>query len=330
MYFPTTRVLTVLELLQSHGRMSGSDLAKRLEVNSRTIRRYITMLQDLGIPVESERGRHGSYRLRPGFKLPPLMFTNEEALALTLGLLAARKFHLMEAAPAIEGALAKVERVLPAELQQQIKAVQETLVFDTDPAETRPSPDIITRLSMSAQAGERVLIRYRSWRGNETERELDPYALVYQSSRWYAIGYCHHREELRMFRLDRIITIERRFEKFERPDDFDPLGYVARSLAMMPSTWLIEIVLDAPLEELQQQLPQTLATLELIEEGVLLRCWAGSLEWFALILLGLNYPMKIRQPAELRDVLRDLAKRSHAIADSSEDAVEASRRIEAN
>ncbi|HET8912123.1 MAG TPA: WYL domain-containing protein, partial [Ktedonobacteraceae bacterium] len=116
----------------------------------------------------------------------------------------------------------------------------------------------------------------------------------------------------------------------ERPDDFDPLGYVARSLAMMPSTWLIEIVLDAPLEELQQQLPQTLATLELIEEGVLLRCWAGSLEWFALILLGLNYPMKIRQPAELSDVLRDLAKRSHAIADSSENTVEASRRIEAH
>src|SRR6266700_4528281 len=91
MYFPTTRVLTVLELLQSHQRLSGPDIAERLEVNPRTVRRYITMLQDLGIPVEAERGRYGTYRLRPGFKLPPLMFTEEEALALTLGLLAARR-----------------------------------------------------------------------------------------------------------------------------------------------------------------------------------------------------------------------------------------------
>ena len=91
MYQPTTRVLTVLELLQTHGRLQRSDLAARLEVGERSVRRYITMPQDLGVPVTSERGRHGGYRLRPGFKLPPLMFTDDEALALTLGLLAARR-----------------------------------------------------------------------------------------------------------------------------------------------------------------------------------------------------------------------------------------------
>src|SRR6266851_3929020 len=101
MYFPTTRVLTVLELLQSHQRLSGPELAARLEVDTRTVRRYITMLQDLGIPVEAGRGRYGFYCLRPGFKLPPLMFTNDEALALTLGLLAAHKMGLMAAAPAV-------------------------------------------------------------------------------------------------------------------------------------------------------------------------------------------------------------------------------------
>src|SRR2546423_5268830 len=107
MYFPTTRVLTVLELLQSHQRLSGPDIAERLEVNPRTVRRYITMLQDLGIPVEAERGRYGTYRLRPGFKLPPLMFTEEEALALTLGLLAAHKLGLAAAPPAVEGGAAQ-------------------------------------------------------------------------------------------------------------------------------------------------------------------------------------------------------------------------------
>src|SRR5687767_9627859 len=103
MYFPATRVLTVLELLQARGRMSGPELAARLEVDTRTVRRYITMLQDLGIPVEAERGRYGTYRLRPGFKLPPLLFTDDEALALTLGLLLARRLELAMAAPAVEG-----------------------------------------------------------------------------------------------------------------------------------------------------------------------------------------------------------------------------------
>src|SRR5436853_2033906 len=117
MYFPTTRVLTVLELLQSHQRLSGPDIAERLEVNPRSVRRYITMLQDMGIPVEAERGRYGGYKLRPNFKLPPLMWTEDEALAITLGLQAARQLGLTQTAPIVESALAKVERVLPPALR---------------------------------------------------------------------------------------------------------------------------------------------------------------------------------------------------------------------
>jgi predicted DNA-binding transcriptional regulator YafY len=121
MYHPTTRVLTVLELLQSHQRLTGPELASRLEVNARTARRYITMLQDMGIPIEAERGRYGAYRLRAGFKLPPLMFSEDEALAVVLGLLAARRLGLAVAAPAAEGALAKIERVLPANLRERLR-----------------------------------------------------------------------------------------------------------------------------------------------------------------------------------------------------------------
>src|SRR6266702_7910332 len=139
MYHPTTRVLTVLELLQSHRQISGPKLAERLEVDIRSVRRYITMLQDLGIPIETERGRYGTYRLRPGFKLPPLMFTEDEALALTLGLLAVRRLGLAAVAPAVEGALAKVERVMPATLRARIQAVQETLIFDVPPPYATPA-----------------------------------------------------------------------------------------------------------------------------------------------------------------------------------------------
>src|SRR5207302_5339498 len=112
-YHPTTRVLTVLELLQARARLNGSELAERLEVDRRTVRRYVNTLQELGVPVESESGRYGGYRLRPGYKLPPMMFNEEEALALILGLLASRRAGLLDAAPAVEGALAKIDRVLP-------------------------------------------------------------------------------------------------------------------------------------------------------------------------------------------------------------------------
>src|SRR5436305_7692467 len=125
MYQPTTRVLTVLELLQSHGSMSGRDLAERLDVDIRTVRRYITMLQDLGIPVEAERGRYGTYRLMPGFKLPPLMLTEDEALAVTLGLLITRRMGIVLNPAPMEGALAKISRVMPETLRARLRAVQE-------------------------------------------------------------------------------------------------------------------------------------------------------------------------------------------------------------
>src|SRR5216683_476086 len=161
MYFPTTRVLTILELLQSRQQLSGPELAQRLEVNARTVRRYITMLQDLGFPVEAVRGRHGSYRLRPGFKLPPLMFTEDEALALTLGLLAARRMGLSAAAPAVEGALAKVERVMPATLRARMEAVQETLIFDVPPPYATPASATLLTFSIATQQRRRITMRYR-------------------------------------------------------------------------------------------------------------------------------------------------------------------------
>jgi predicted DNA-binding transcriptional regulator YafY len=102
-YRPTTRLLSMLELLQARGRMGGPELARRLEVGERTVRRYVAMLQEMGVPVEAERGRYGAYALRPGFRLPPMMFTDEEALALALGLLSARRLGLSGAAPAVEG-----------------------------------------------------------------------------------------------------------------------------------------------------------------------------------------------------------------------------------
>jgi predicted DNA-binding transcriptional regulator YafY len=315
MYFPTTRVLTILELLQSRQQLSGPELAERLEVNTRTVRRYITMLQDLGIPVEAERGRYGAYRLRPGFKLPPLMFTEDEALALTLGLLVARRMGLAAAAPAVEGALAKIERVLPLSLRERVRAVQETLILDFTHDGPIPRSDIVVALCAAAQQHRRVWMRYSSWQSESTERTVDVYGIVYRPGFWYAVGYCHLRAGLRVFRLDRVLEAELRNETFTRPPDFDSLAYVMRSLANTPATWVIEVLLETTLEEAQQYVPPVIASLEQVPDGVMLRCSVGYLEWIAHFLSGLRCPFIVLQPPELRDELRRL---SAQIADMAE------------
>ena len=309
MYHPTTRVLAVLELLQAHQRLGGTELSERLEVDLRTVRRYVTMLQDLGIPVEGDRGRYGGYRLRPGFKLPPLMFTDDEALAVTLGLLAARRLGLAVTAPAVEGALAKVERVLPPAVRQRVAAVQEALVTDLAPPAEAPASAVVATLSVAAQEGRRVWLRYGSARGEETERAVDPYGLVYLSGRWYAAGYCHLRGGLRTFRLDRVLAVEPRTEAFTRPPDFDSLAYVQRALATMPGTWRVEVLLDTSLEEAQRVIPPQVATLESTPAGVVFRDYAEDLDWIARLLVGLGCPFVVREPPELRQTLARLAAR---------------------
>src|SRR5262245_58540061 len=130
MYHPTTRVLGVLELLQTHGRMTGAELARRIQVDGRTLRRYITRLEEIGVPITTERGRHGAYMLVAGYKLPPMMFTDDEALALSVGLLAARGLGLGETSPAVASAQAKLERVMPANLKRRVRAVDETVSLE--------------------------------------------------------------------------------------------------------------------------------------------------------------------------------------------------------
>src|SRR6185295_2658436 len=127
---PTARVLAALELLQTHGRMTGSELARRLRVDPRTVRRYMVALEELGIPITAELGRDGGYMLVAGFKLPPMMFDDDEALALSGGLLAARGLGLAEGTPAIASAQAKLERVMPATLNRRVRAVDETVALD--------------------------------------------------------------------------------------------------------------------------------------------------------------------------------------------------------
>ena len=293
-YSPVTRLLTVLDLLQSRTEITAAQLAERLEVEARSVRRYITTLQDMGIPVEAVRGRYGGYRLRPGFKLPPLMWTEEEALAVTLGLQAVQLLGLSQTVPTVESALEKVERVLPQALRERVQAVQETVVLDLVKHGYAELNRFGLGLSTAAYQKKRVWIRYRTGSGEAHEREFDCYGLVYHSERLYAVGYCHLRQDTRVFRLDRIDALERREGRFTPPPHFDCLAYVIQAFAAIPSRWLAEVLLQTThLEQIREAVPATFATLEETPEGILLRAYDDDLQHTARFLVSLDCPFRV-------------------------------------
>src|SRR5690606_27776509 len=159
---PISRVLTVLELLQSHKRLGGAELADRLGVDRRTVRRYITVLEDLGVPVTTEQGRHGGYMLVPGYKLPPMMFTDEEALAVSLGLMAARELGIAQTTPAIDSLEAKLERVMPEKLKRQVRSVRKTTSFMLPRPDVLQDDRVLITLTRAIQAEQRVNISYQT------------------------------------------------------------------------------------------------------------------------------------------------------------------------
>jgi predicted DNA-binding transcriptional regulator YafY len=235
----------MLELLQANHRIGGAELARRLRVDERTVRRYAARLEELGVPVVAERGRHGGYRLRPGYKLPPLMLTDDEATAVVLGLLAGRRLGLP--GQATESALAKVRRVLPTALAQRVQALEETLGFTLAARDgTAPATAALLTLAEAARARRRVRIGYRSWREATSERDLDPYGLVFHSGRWYVTGHDHASGEVRTFRVDRVRTATLGSDTYQVPDDVDPVQHVTRSLAAVPYTHEVEVWLPRP------------------------------------------------------------------------------------
>jgi predicted DNA-binding transcriptional regulator YafY len=316
MYHPTTRVLAVLALLQTHGRLSGAELAQRLEVNIRTLRRYIIMLQDLGIPIEAERGRNGAYVLSAGFKLPPMMFTNEEALALTVGLISARRLNLADTDRAVESALAKLERVMPLELKGRVRALTETITLDRNTVSaTPPGEEILSLMSGAAQLQRRVHIHYRPQQGEPTERDFDAYGLTYYLNKWYVVGYCHLRNDLRSFRLDRITQVKEVNADFKRPEGFDPLAHMMQAIATLPRKYAFELLLKTDIVTAQREVFDVLGVLEPCEEGVIMRGSVEDLDWLARQISIFSFDFIVREPTELKEELR---KHSVKLAQLSE------------
>jgi predicted DNA-binding transcriptional regulator YafY len=302
---PTTRVLAMLELLQAGRELTGRELAGRLGVDERTVRRYALRLADLGVPVEARRGRHGGYRLLPGYKLPPLMFTDDEAVAVAVGLLVGQRLGI-----GTGGALDKVRRVLPAPLRDRVAALHETLGFTLMPRDAAmPDASVLLALAAAARDRHRVRLTYRSWKGEDSERDLDTYGLVFHSGRWYASGFDHRRGEVRTFRVDRIASVAPLPVTYEDPGGFDVVAHVTESLAAVPYRYEVQVELAMTLTEARRRVPATVGTVTGTDGAVLLRTRAERLDGMARLLAGLGCPFVIHTPDELRGAVRELAER---------------------
>jgi predicted DNA-binding transcriptional regulator YafY len=307
---PTSRLLELLEVLQTKPLVTGRELGDRLGVDRRTVRRDVSALQRLGIPVEGERGVGGGYRLRPGYRLPPLMLTEDEATAVVLGLTAARRLALGDP-DGTDGALSKIHRVLPDTLRRRVEALEAALAF-TGSAITGepPAGETVLLLAEAIRRGRRVRLSYRSFEGERTQRELSPYGLVVHAGRWYLATHDHSREALRTFRVDRIeraaiVDTAAR----AAPADFDALTHVSRSLAQVPWPWEVDVLLELPLDDARRRIPGTLAELSEEDGGTALRMRVSSLDWAASLLAGLGCAFRVRGPAELQESVAALSRR---------------------
>lgn len=311
---PATRLFTVLELLQSRDELSGTALAQRLEVDGRTLRRYISKLQALGIPIASDRGRYGAYRLAPGSKLPPMMFTDDEAVALSLGLLFARQFPVAASGAGAQSAQVKLERVLPASLRAKVRALSSTVQLDVPSAGASVPHEALLTLSAAAHACQRVRMRYGSAKDESSERELDCYGLAWRGGKWYAVGYCHLRAGLRSFRLDRVKSVVALAATFTPPQNFDAARHLALGLASLPRAHAVTVRLKTDLASARAALFDEIGLFQPVGDEVLLHSQVDDLDWYARQLARLAFDFSVVGPAPLRQAVRDVAARLRRLA----------------
>ena len=307
----SSRLLELLSLLQARRDWPGNELARRLEVSGRTIRRDIERLRDLGYPVESLTGPAGGYRLRAGSAMPPLLLDDEEAIAIAVGLRTAARASVTGIEETAVRALVKLEQVLPAHLRRRVAALGSATFT---PPVTGPTvdPQHLTVIAAAARDSECLRFRYRSRDGTDSRREVEPHSLVNLGRRWYLAAWDRRREDWRTFRIDRMAkpaSTGVRFTPRQLPAK-DAAAYVRQSIAATPSRFEARVTLRAPAEEVTARVPSYWGTIEPIDADTC-RYTTGDdhLSWLALRIAMLGVDFEVREPPELVEHLRALALR---------------------
>jgi predicted DNA-binding transcriptional regulator YafY len=305
----SARLLRLLSLLQSRPDWAGAELARRLGVTGRTLRRDVQRLRDLGYPVQARPGVAGGYRLGAGARLPPLLLDDDEAVAVAVSLRTAASHTVTGLAETSLRALAKLEQVLPARLRERTSALQLATVPLTGSAETIDA-ETLTTIAGACRRQERLSFDYRSHGGTLSDRNAEPHRVVQAGYRWYLVARDVDRGDWRTFRVDRIAAVRRTGVRFVPRDPPDPAAFVANSVSVAPYRYRVRVIVHAPAEVIAERIPPTVAVLEPAGPGRCLLLTGGNrLDWLAMHLALLGADFTVAEPPELVTLIRELAGR---------------------
>ena len=305
---PTARALLALELFQGRPGITADRLADKLGVSERAARRYVAILREAGIPIESVRGRYGGYRLGRGLRLPPLTFSATEALGLVMAVLDGHHAASDPTDP-VGSALGKIMRALPEPVAAQAEALRKTTAAAPDRAAVRPDPGIASRLVQACSERRRVRVGYRSEAGSEWAGEVDPWAVVVRHGRGYLLCHAHASDARRAYRIDRIRDVQVLDAGFDRPADLDPVADLEEHLAV-GWEYDVEVMIDAPLEEVARRIPRVLGRLEVVDDrSTRLLGSTSNPIWYAEQLAAVPAPFRVVGGEALRECVAALAQR---------------------
>jgi predicted DNA-binding transcriptional regulator YafY len=305
----TARVLQLLGLLQSRPVWSGPELAERLGVTVRSVRRDVDRLRELGYPVQASKGVAGGYQLGAGRALPPLLLDPEEAVAVAVCLRLAAGGTVAGVGEAALRALTKIDQVLPGRLRGQVTAVHEATVTLQTTAEA-VDPEILLTLARASRDRHRVRFEYVARDGSGTARLAEPYRMVATGRRWYLLAWDVDRGDWRTFRLDRMRGVVATTWVFTARDAPDAAQFVARSVTQSPYRWVARVRYDAPAEVVTAVIPPTYATVEPVNaSSCILSAGADHLDHLAVYLAAVDADFTVLEPPELRELMAGLADR---------------------
>ncbi|MDT0381862.1 YafY family protein [Streptomyces sp. DSM 42041] len=309
----SARLLRLLSLLQAHREWSGADLAARLGVTPRTVRRDVDKLRGLGYPVHSSTGTSGGYRLGAGAELPPLLLDDDEAVAVAVGLQAAAQLGVRGIDESSGRALAKLEQVLPHRLRRRVGALTAyTVPMARPPRGPAVDPATITELAHACRDHQVLRFSYRAHDGEESRRVVEPYRLVSTARRWYLVGWDRDRGDWRTYRADRLTPKPPHGPGFtpRTPPAEDLAAWVSEGVSTRVYAERATVLLHAPVEEAAERVSLSTGTLEGVDErSCLLRTGAHSLDLMSVHLVMLGIDFEVREPVELAAHLRSLRDR---------------------
>jgi predicted DNA-binding transcriptional regulator YafY len=309
----SSRTLRLLSLLQTHRYWPGDELAERLGVSVRTLRRDIDRLRELGYPVEAQRGVDGGYQLAAGAALPPLVIDDEEAIALVVGLQAAAQGAVEGIAESSVRVLAKVVQVMPARLRRRVEALR-AMTVPADwggPARAGVDPGVLTEAALACRDGEQLRFSYTAADGQRTDRHVEPHRLVCLGRRWYLVAYDLTRHDWRTFRVDRLTAPHGTGSRF-RPRVLpaaDAAEFVRASLDSLPRPYRVEVLVEAPAATVRERIGRWSTVEEVDAERCRMLMTTDSLDWPAMALGVLGADFRVLDPPELLDRIHNWGAR---------------------